>query len=64
MLTTFAVQNGKMVYQKDMVMVFLNESLDVKINTGTATSIIREREEYPVCRLKLSFQWLSYAGAH
>ena len=23
MLTTFAVQNGKMVYQKDMVMVFL-----------------------------------------
>ena len=57
-LLTFAIQNGMMVHQMDVVTAFLNGTLDKEIYMKQPPGYIKIREEHLVCKLRKSIYGL------
>ena len=61
-LLAFAVQNGMIVHQMDVVTVFLNGTLDEEIYMEQPPGYIEKGEEHLVCKLKRSLYGLKQSS--
>eukprot|EP00731_Ephydatia_muelleri_P005270 Em0002g1446a len=61
-LLAFAVQNGMMVHQMDVVTAFLNGTLEEEIYMEQPPGYIKKGEEYLVCKLKKSIYGLKQSS--
>ena len=61
-LLAFAVQNGMMIHQMDVVTAFLNGTLDEDIYMEQQPGYIKKGEEHLVCKLKRSLYGLKQSS--
>ena len=61
-LLAFAVQNGMMIHQMDVVTAFLNGTLDEDIYMEQPPGYIKKGEEHLVCKLKRSLYGLKQSS--
>ena len=61
-LLAFAVQNGMIVHQMDVVIAFLNGTLDEEIYMEQPPRYIKKGEEHLLCKLKRSLYGLKQSS--
>ena len=61
-LLAFAIQNGMIIHQMDVVTAFLNETLVEEIYMEQSPGYIKKGEKYLVCKLKISLYGLKQSS--